>query len=81
MFSGYSYRLCIVPLTIVATKNSKISQKKYWPKWSDQMIKYIFQTLKKYFDQRGQTILATTKTLRFYHGHNGLTEFTYQYSD
>ena len=40
------------------------------------MIKYIFQTVENYFGQYGQTILATTKTLRFYNGHNGLTEFT-----
>ena len=40
------------------------------------MIKYMFQTLKKYFGQCGQTILATTKNWRFYNGHNGLTEFT-----
>ena len=26
-------------------KKFKIFPKKYWPKWSDQMIKYIFQTL------------------------------------
>ena len=62
-------------------KKFKIFPKKYWPKWSDQMIKYIFQTLKNYFGQYGQTIFATTKTLRFYNGHNGLTEFTCKNSD
>ena len=70
-----------LPLTVLATKNSRLSQKKYWPKWSDQMIKYIFQTLKKYFGQYGQTILATTKTLRFYNGNDGLTEITNQNKD
>ena len=56
--------------------------KKYWPKWSDQMIKYIFQTYsKKYIGQNGLNILATTKTLRFYNSHNGLTEFTCKISN
>ena len=50
----------------------KTFSRKYWPKLSDQMIKYIFHILKNYFGQYGQTILATTKTLRFYSGHNGL---------
>ena len=45
------------------------------------MIKYIFHTLKIYFGQYGQTILATTKALRFYNGHNGLTECTCKSSD
>ena len=40
------------------------------------MVKYIFQTLQQYFGRYSQTILATTKTLRFYNGRNGLTEFT-----
>ena len=57
-------------------KKFKTFPKKYWPKWSDQMIKYIFQTLKNYFGRYSQTILATTKTLGFYNDHNGLTEFT-----
>ena len=55
--------------------------KQYWPIWSDQMIKYIFQTLEKYFGQYGQPILANTKTLRFFNGHNGLTEFNCKNSD
>ena len=40
------------------------------------MIKYIFKTLKNYFGQYGQTILAknSLEDRKFYGGHFGLTK-------
>ena len=58
-----------LPLTIVATKNSKHSQKNIGQTGLTKGSN-IFSRRKKYFGQYGQTILATTKTLRFYNGHD-----------